>query len=112
MFEGNFRLDDKIKTVEILIEDFRWARANSMVPEHRTYLVLKALVEDLRARQRIPRFSVIEELQEAVDAAAATKTRAGYEMGKTQNIGERVMGRWPLVRQALEHFAADAEVET
>ena len=108
-----FSLDDKLATIEVLIVDFRWARDDPLVPEFCTYWTLKALADDVRGRQRHPRFSVLDELQSAIDAANANMTRVmGYEMGRLRLIAERLIGRWPTVRQALEHFAAvDSEID-
>ena len=107
-----FSLDDKLATIEVLIVDFRWARDDPLVPEFCTYWTLKALADDVRGRQRHARFKVIEDLQGAIDAANASKTRAGFTHGHLRSVAERLMGAWSTVLQALEHFAAvDSEID-
>lgn len=110
MMNKNFTLTDKIKTVDVLVDDFRWARGKEDEPEHLTYWTLKAIADDLRARQRHVRLDALDDLQRAVDMANANKVRNYYEPGRLQFLAERLIGRWPVVRQALERFAADAEV--
>jgi len=106
----NFSLDDKLQAIETLIVDLRWARSDPLVPEFKTYWVLKALADDVRGRQLAVKIDTLVNLQKALDAVYASKTRLGYDIGKLQNLAERLIGRWPTVRQALEYFA-NAEVE-
>ena len=109
--DRNFSLGDKIKAAERLIEDLRWSRNDPMVPEFTTYWVMKAVASDLRARQRHVKLQALDDLQHAIDMAHASKIRPGYEMGKLQHLAELLIGKWPVVRQALESFASHAEIE-
>jgi hypothetical protein len=107
----NFSLDDKISAIELLIEDLRWARGEDGVPEHRTYWALKAVAEDLRARQRHTRVKAMDDLETALRAANASKSSNGYEMAKLRFVAETFIGHAAVVRQAMEQFAIGAEVE-
>ena len=101
----NFSLDDKLQAVERLIVDLRWARGDPLVPEFKTYWVLKAIADDVRARQQSARYDALEDLRDAVRAVHASKTGLGYELGKLRNLAERFLGKWPIVEQAMESFA-------
>jgi len=107
----NFSLDDKLQAVEMLIVDLRWARSDPLVPEFKTYWVLKAIADDVRGRKLAVKINTLVDLQNTLDAVYASKTALGYDNGKLRNLAERFIGCWPTVRQALEHFTADAEVE-
>ena len=90
--------------VERLIEDFRWARNQTDAIEHRTYLVLKALADDIRGRQPLTVGSTAHRLQERIDNAAQSKSALGYGTGHLIGIGQEVIGCWSTLRQALEKF--------
>ncbi|HXL66624.1 MAG TPA: hypothetical protein VN938_16365 [Xanthobacteraceae bacterium] len=93
--------------IEALIESFRWARGDTAAPENKTYLALKAMADDLRGRQANRIGEAQAELQKAIDAAAKTKTILGYEINHLRRIAEETIGRWPVIRQALERFGAN-----
>jgi hypothetical protein len=92
--------------IEALIESFRWARNDPTTPENKTYLALKAMADDLRGRQSENISTAQVELQKAIDAATKTKTGLGYEINHLRRIAEETIGRWPVIRQALERFGA------
>lgn len=102
--------DDKLAAVERLIEDFRWARKDPAVPEHATYLALKAIATDLRAPKVEAKGRALQSLGFQVDAARAFKARIGYvEVGHMQAMAEALMAHWPAVKKALSREAENEE---
>jgi hypothetical protein len=105
-------LQDQIDAVTRLLDDFRWARNEPGCAEHRTWLALKEMAKDLRARLPEAPGLALAALQRRIADAAATKGGnggLGFDAGALAGIGQEVIGRWPVVRQALERFGAEAE---
>lgn len=96
----------KLAVVEGLIEDFRWARpedAKVDYPEdHETYHALKEIASDIRAAAEHASCPVLRDLSVAIGGAHASKTKFGYATGSLVAIGQYVIGRWPVIRRALE----------
>lgn len=106
-----FTLNEKLVTVETLIEDFRWARLHSE-QESRTYEVLKAIASDLRGRMDGAPSVAEVALERQINAAIAAKTPSvGYPHGTMIALGREVVCRWPTIKQALERFGEMAEME-
>lgn len=96
---------EKLAIVEALIEAHRWARSDPAVPEHRTWEALKAIAADLRADEPRVASKALETLDYRIDRARQQKARLGYyEIGHLQGIAEELIGRWPVVRKALERY--------
>ena len=93
-------IEEQIAEVEGLVENFRWARAVSDVPENKTYLTLKALASDLRAR--LP--GKAEQTRRELGRRIADAVRAEHARDAVAGVGEALIGAWPIVEQALEQF--------
>lgn len=98
-------VEQQLAAVERLIEDFRWARADDMVPEHATYNALKVIAKDLRARLPGAPGSALAEIGRRLEIAELGKSpEHGFVRGHLIGVAHAVIGRWPEVRQALENF--------
>ena len=95
---------EKLIEIEALIEDFRYARNDPILQEHRTYLTLKSIAADLRGRGPGVAGAAQVELQRVIDNAIAAKTGLGYDVNRLRRVAEELIGRWPTIRQALERF--------
>jgi|SRR5579863_821963 len=95
---------EKLEVVEHFIEQWRPARSSSICGERETYLILKSIADDLRARDRKRATEIVRALQKAIDGAHAKKTRLGWEIGTLRHIAEFVIGKWPVIRTALNNF--------
>lgn len=93
---------DFLRAAEQLIEDFRWARGEQGTPEYRVYSNLKIVAAELRARAPEAPGQVILALEERIAFVERSKTRLGYDANKLRALAEEVMGRWPVIRLALE----------
>jgi len=103
-----YTIEEKLSVVEFLIEQLRDSRHELGAPNRGRYLILKSVAADLRARIPGEPLAACFELDEAIRAADASKTvPLGYEIGKLRRIAEILIGRWPVVRQALEKFEED-----
>ena len=102
-------LAEQIDAVTRLLDDLRWARNEPGCIEYRTFEALKTIAKDLRARQpQVPGATLLA-LRRRLADAAASKTAFGFEHSALMGIGQETIGRWPVIRQALERFGAEAE---
>jgi len=105
---------EKILVVERLVEALRLAgaRANPGTPEHRDYLVLKAVAADLRAMLPETAHTALRSLQHQVNAAQRQKARLGFvEVGLQQGLAAAAVAHWPAVRMALARASRIEETE-
>lgn len=101
-----FTVAEKLAEIEELIELYRFARRFPDDPEYQTYLILKAVAEDLRARTNGAAGDARRELGRRI--AAAVRTSDGMPNSTFANavlgVGQELIGRWPVVEQALERY--------
>lgn len=99
-------VEEQIAAVERCLEDFRWARSKPHLIEYRTYRALKAVAKDLRAQMPGASNETLLALQRRIADAAGTKgtDALGFSPPALAGIGQEVIGRWPVIRQALERF--------
>jgi hypothetical protein len=104
-------LAEQIDAVTRLLDDFRGWRNEPGCVEYRTYCALKQIAKDLRARQPEAPGLALQALQRRIADAATTKGRngLGFDAGALAGIGEECIGRWAVLRQALERFGVEAE---
>lgn len=91
---------DRAEEVEALIKDVRTGRAG----KERVLEALKAAAGDLRARCDGAGGAALEALQGRVANLVSTRTSDGWNPESVRGIGQEVVGRWPVIRQALEKF--------
>ena len=70
-----------------------------------------SIAKDMRARMESAPSVAETELQRRIDGAIRSKTALGYNNGDMRGIAEELIGRWPVVKQALERFGAEIEKE-
>lgn len=90
---------EMLEVVEAMIEQQRHERGT-----HLTFLTLRAVAADLRARLPGANSEAQGALQKAIDGCIASKTALGYERGHVQRVGEELIARWAIVRLALERM--------
>lgn len=96
-------IDEKLKVVERLIEEWRWAR-DGHADQRQVYEVLKSIAKELGAR-RAGAPSVAEfELERRMAAVRASKTSLGYAVPAMVGLAQELVGRWQTVVQALRSF--------
>lgn len=71
--------------------------------------VLKGIAADLRARLEGSPSAALVTLERVIVAAARAKTPVGYPHNHLVQVAEHVLGRWSLIKQALERFGAEIE---
>lgn len=106
-----FTTAEKLAQIEGLIINHRWARADPMVPENRTYEVLKTIAADLRGRLDSAPGEAEHALERRIVAIRMARSRRAPTNGALVGLAEELIGRWPVVRQALVRFGAMAEEE-
>lgn len=92
---------EKLDAVERCIIDFREFRNQPDTLEHQTLQALKEIASDLRARQN-ETVSITEvEIQRRVRSATENQMTS-----RLVALAHEVIKRWPVIRQALEHYGA------
>lgn len=92
-----FTADEKVAEVERLLRDD---------PRNE---VLEAIASDLRARLNYVPSAALTVLEQRVVAAVRAKTPVGYPNNNLVDVAEHFLGRWSIVKQALEKFGAEVE---
>lgn len=93
--------EEKIKVVERFIDGMRHARDPNDA-DHRTYLIMKQVAQDMRAQLQETSHGVLNALGRQVEAARRQKARIGFvEVGQLQAVAEGTMAHWPAIRRAL-----------
>ena len=91
---------EKLGAVEALIETFR--RTSTTPTDFDRLWILKSIAADLRGRiGGTPHIAMVE-LERRITGAMRSKTNLGYENGAMVGISEELIGRWAIVKQALE----------
>lgn len=73
--------------------------------------LLKAVAADLRARLDGAPSAALTLLERRVVGAVRAKTPVGYPHNHLVGVAEELLGKWALVKQALEMFGADVEAD-
>lgn len=102
-----FTTQEKLSVVEGLIEAFRRSGGDSDDNRYRLR-VMAAIASDLRGRLEQAPNIALTELERRIAAVVRSKTPLGYGNGPLVGVGEELIGRWPIVKQALERFGADS----
>jgi hypothetical protein len=98
-------IDDKIAVIDGVVGTYNWARKQPGTPEYNTLMVLKAIHADVRAQHPVRIGQSLAELTKRVDACKAHKRPDGnYELWALQALAQEVIGRWSVIRQALEKY--------
>lgn len=99
---------DKIEAVEALIEAFR--HTSRTEEDERRIVVFKAIAADLRARLSTAPSVALHEIERRMTAVRRHPVGSGSARVNAQvGVAEELVGRWPVVKQALEQFAANLE---
>lgn len=111
MSVGIFSLDAKVEALNLEIEEARKGRREPGSALHRHYQVLQAIAADLRARQPLPRNDALADLEAALRLMKSARTNAGhYDQARMIAVAEVVVGRWPVISQALEKFKEEQKL--
>lgn len=92
----------KLAVLERLIEAMRWVRSEPDHPEYQTFLALRSIAADVRAR--LP--ENIGSALAMLDDRMSRVVDSGHDVSQLRALGDEVVGRWPLIRQAIERFAS------
>lgn len=104
-----FTTDEKMAALEKLIETLR--RTANGVEDNERIRIMGAIATDLRARINAAPTVALTQIERRMTAVMRHKTRLGYETGTMVGFAEEVIGRWSVVKQALEKFGAEVENE-
>ena len=103
-----FSLDDKIGAMHLELVDARRKDRPPGSPAQRHYEILKAIAADLRARQEITCSQTLGELGRMLERIKSAPEVNGYDHGRLVNMAHFIIGRWPLIQQALENFGEES----
>lgn len=102
-------LDEKIEIVERFIRDRRDA-SNGTKQDH-DRAILCAIASDLRARQATAPSAAEDQIERRLRGVRNAQERGDDLTGAKMSLANEIMGRWPVIRQALEKFGAELENE-
>jgi hypothetical protein len=101
-----FTIEEKIKAVDIEIAEFRNRPRPPGSANARHWQVLKSIAQDLRAQQQLPRNQVLGELERSLERVKIDRPEESghYDANRIRGFFNLFVARWPIVRQALEHY--------
>lgn len=109
MAPGRFSIEEKIRAVDVEINEARKFRREPGSAIQRHYEVLKAVAADLRARQHLPRNNTLGRLErELSDMTERRAPEGAYQPGHLVKFANTVISRWPTISQALEQFGEES----
>lgn len=95
---------EKLEVVEHFLDQWRPARSSDISGERDTFLTLKAIAADIRARKPDAPGRARDRLRRAISDAKDMKTDDGYRARDLRTIAETVISEWPVIQRCLEHF--------
>src|SRR5689334_16678191 len=96
-------IDDqaKLETLELLLEQARRAGAPTVVA------VLATMCKEIRLQQPRKRTEAIVAIERHVESVIRSKTALGYSQDRLQGLATEFIGRWPLIKKALEAYEGE-----
>ena len=98
---------ERLTSIERLIEE----RRKQFGHGDRLAEIWVSVAKDIRARMDQAPNVALAELERRMKAVYRSKTALGYSQGALQGVAEELIGRWPVVKQALERFGVEIEKE-
>lgn len=103
-------IDEKIEMLEGIIKQYRWARNEEPMSAPRQILdALRSIVADLRARKATAPNAAEQQIERRLRGIHNAQERGDNPDGAKISMANEVMGRWPVIKQALERFGAEIE---
>lgn len=100
-----FTDSEKLFALEKMIETLR---GTAQTDEDRKRIkIMGSIALDIRARMDNAPTVALAQIERRITSVMRHKTRLGYERNTMIGLAEEVVGRWPIVRQALEKFGAE-----
>ena len=105
-----YSVEEKLRVItEVMVSERRKASENGTSARGALrYEVLQSIAADLRARQERTRSNPLGDLERHIVAVRASKTSLGYNNIRLIALAEALIGKWPFVSQALEHFGEES----
>ena len=103
------RMDDTelLAEIEKLIEAYRGFRFMPDTPGCKSYRALKIVATDIRSRDPKTVNETLELLDMQIGMAHGNRSKTiGYRTGDLHKLAESVIGRWPMIEQALRKFGS------
>lgn len=106
MSDPTITVEEKLAEVDRIVSEmgFRERRAEGGVCDRdcRTREVLKAVAADLRGRLDAAPSAAATTIQRRIDSLYRSRTVLGYDRDGLVGLGQELIGRWPIIKQALE----------
>lgn len=102
-------IQEKLAAVQRLLEDLRHARNDPMLPEYATFHAMRAIASDLMARLPGNPEATRRALGKRIADAVRSRTPDGYLQSHARGLAEELVGRWPVIEQALERFEREIQ---
>ena len=102
-------IDDKIAAIEKAINAARLVHRSPGSVAQQTYEALKEIGKDLRARQELPQNNTLGQLGRLLERMKnAPRNGRFYDTGHLVAVANFVIGKWPMISQALERFGEES----
>lgn len=102
-----FTTAEKLGVVEAMIEDMR--RQASGDDDFERLAVLRSVASDLRARFAGAPSAALAELERRMAAVARAKNEHRHDGTAVLGLGQELVSRWAVVKQALERFGESVD---
>ena len=97
-----FTDSEKLSALEKMIESMR--RTAQSDADHERIKIMGAIASDIRAKlDNAPTVALLQ-IERRLTSVMRHKTKLGYERNTMIGLAEEVVGRWPVVKLALERF--------
>lgn len=108
MSRGVFTLHEQLEEIERLIEA---EKDKGGVADNISLAIQRSIASDIRARINHDGSVTKAALEQRLHFMRRSKTPLGYSNGSMVGVAQELIGRWPVVKQALERFGKDIESE-
>lgn len=102
---STFTTQEKLIEMDAMIDALRKIAISQ--DDYRRLRIIRSVAADLRGRLECAPSVALAEIERRITFAYRNKTRSGYDRDALIGLGEELIGRWPLIKQALEKFGAE-----
>ena len=100
-----FTTSEKLFTLEKMIETLR--RDAQTAGDQKRIKIIGAIASDIRAKMdNTPTVALIQ-IERRMTSVMRHKTKLGYDKGTLIGLADEVVGRWSVIKNALEKFGAE-----
>lgn len=109
MSPRGFTIEEKVSALHVEIVKARGFPRPPGSNAQRHYEILKSIAADLRGRQELPRNNTLGEIGRMIERMRdGPRPERGYDPNRLCALANYVVGKWPMISQALEQFGEES----